>query len=160
MILENDGTKARPVRVFESVLGIVDRGRDHLRVWEATRGIIESDTWLADLAMPFFVLTAIAHVEAAAMYAAKLADTYGDSVNVGYLLNIIEADKKQALRSNEWPRVEGPVAAARNRLGEISENTRRIKEKRDHDLAHLDRRHLRIAFESQAIEGRRFAQGL
>jgi HEPN superfamily AbiU2-like protein len=152
MILENDDAKARSVRVFESVLEIADRGRDHLNAWESIQSWAAADTWLADLTLPFFVLTALAHVEAAAIQAAKLADTHGNSVSVGYLLNVIEGDRKQTSLCNDWPQLKGTVAAGRRLLEEISETTSRIKVKRDRELAHLDRRDLNATNKSQAIE--------
>lgn len=151
MTFEADNAEARPVRVLASVLQIAGRGRDHLRAWESIRSVVDADTWLADLAMPFFVLTAIAHVEAAAMHAAKLTDKQGDSISVNYLFHVIEAERNGSLR-DDWPLLKNIVADGRSRVQEIAETVGRIKEKRDRDLAHLDRRHLNGSYESQAIE--------
>jgi AbiU2 len=151
-IREATGQRPRPVRVLEAVLGIADRGRDHLRAWDSVGSVVQGDTWLADLATPFFVLTAIAHIEAAALHAAKLTDKQRDSINVTYLLNTIEANKKQNLFCDDWPKVKGAIESGRHRLQGIEQTVTRIKEKRDRDLAHLDRRHINATRESQAIE--------
>jgi hypothetical protein len=152
MSLKATVSQARPTRVLASVLQVADRGRDHLRAWESVRSVVDADTWLADLAMPFFVLTAVAHVEAAAMHAAKLTDTQPDSISVDYLLNVIEADRASIVLRNDWPVLRNTVAEGRRRVRDIAETVGRIKETRDRDLAHLDKRHLRSSYESQAIE--------
>jgi hypothetical protein len=152
MIINTDGEDAKSVRVCAAVLKLVDRGRDHLRAWESIKSIVDSDVWLADLAMPFFAVTAVAHVEAAAINAAKLTDTHGDSINVSYLFNIIESERHHVLLRNDWPRLKDVIAAGRVRIQGIAKTVTRIKEKRDRDLAHLDKRQLDATYESQAIE--------
>jgi hypothetical protein len=152
MTFETDVAQGKPARVLASVLQIADCGRDHLRAWASLKNVVDVDTWLADLAMPFFVLTAVAHLEAAAMHAAKLTDTQRDSISVDYLLEIIEGERNGSVLRDDWPRLKEVVAGGRRRLQDIAATVSRIKEKRDRDLAHLDRRHLKGSYESQAIE--------
>lgn len=149
---EQNRQRPRAVRIFEAVSGIVDRGRDHLRAWESLRNVVQTKTALADLAPSFFILTGIAHIEAATLHASKLTDKQPDSANVTYLLNTIEADRRQSFVRDAWPKIKGVIMSARLHLREIDLAVRRIKEKRDRELAHLDRRQIDMSLDWQAIE--------
>src|SRR3954465_1683711 len=100
---EAESQRPRTIRIFDAVMRNVDRGRDHLRIWEDTRKVVHRHVSLTDLAPSFFVLTGIAHLDAATLHAAKLFDRQSDSVNIAYLLNTIEADRHQPLFQKDWP---------------------------------------------------------
>lgn len=151
-----DSRRQRPkaVRVLDAILGIADRGRDHLKIWESLRTLAHEDPALVDVATMFFLMTAIAHIEAATLHAAKLVETQQDSVNITYLLNEIEAARNQSFLRDSFTNVRPVVAAARSRLQHMQQTVIRIKDKRDRDLAHLDRSHINTADESQAIDAK------
>lgn len=150
--LEASRRRPRSVRVLDAVLGNVDRGRDHLRAWEDTGKLVHAEPGLAALAESFIMLTAVAHIETATLYAAKLVDTQPDSASVNYLLNVIEDDRRKPFLRTTWPAVELAIEAARRRLREIDAVIQHIKTKRDRELAHLDKRNVDFTMDVQAIE--------
>jgi hypothetical protein len=152
VIRDADGRRPRAVRVLEAVLGVVDRGREHLRAWESVYAVVHGDSSLADLAAPFFLSTSVAHIETAALHAAKLIDTHGDSINANYLLNVIVEDRRDEALLGDWPHLKNVVASARKQLSDVEQVVARIKGKRDRDIAHLDKVHLNPTYEAQVIE--------
>src|SRR5438094_44443 len=87
--------RPKPVRILDRILEIVDRGRDHLKIWESIGTLVREDPALVDLATLFFMLSGLAHLEAATLHAAKLVETQRDSINITYLLNEIEAARNK-----------------------------------------------------------------
>jgi hypothetical protein len=144
--------RPRAVRVYEAVLRLVDRGEDHLKVWSNIGEVVRRETGLAELATTFFLLSGVAHVEAAALEAAKLFDSHPDSANLAYLLNTLEADRKKKYLSADWPKVQPAVTAARQRLKQIEDVVGRIKQRRDQEIAHLDKRKVDLSPDWQAME--------
>jgi hypothetical protein len=151
-VLEANRQRPKAVRTFEAVLRLLDRGRDHLKVWENLRDLVHSDAALADLAISFFVLSGVAHLEVATLTAANLTDTQGDSTNITFLLNLIQADRKKTFLRHDWLKAKPVVESARLRLHKIGDVVLRIKERRDRELAHLDRRNIDLSPDWQAIE--------
>ena len=150
--LEWKRQRPKPVRVLDAILEIVHRGRDHLLIWESIGTLIREDPTLVDLAALFFILSGVAHLDAATLHAAKLVETQQDSINVTYLLNEIEGARRQEFLVETFSSVKPAVDAARLRLNSMREAVLRIRDKRDRDLAHLDRRHINTNREHQAIE--------
>lgn len=144
--------RPKSVRVLDAILEITSRGRDHLKIWESLRALAHDDPALIDVATMFFIMTGLAHLEAATLHAAKLVETQSDSVNVTYLLNEIEAARNQDFLKDTFPNVRSVIAAARERLKQMQETVTRIKDIRDRDLAHLDRSHINAAEDLQAVE--------
>jgi hypothetical protein len=144
--------RPKPVRILDTILEIVDRGRDHLKIWESMGTLVREDPTLVDLATLFFTLSGVAHLEAATLHAAKLVETQRDSINITYLLNEIEAARNQAFLRPTFSIVNSVVGSARLRLNGLQETVLRIRDKRDRDLAHLDRSHINTTREQQAIE--------
>jgi hypothetical protein len=131
--------RPRPVRVCEAVQGMVDRGRQHLRAWENVRLLVQGDdASLAELAASFFLLTAIAHLEAAALYAAKVTDRHRDSISVIYLLNVLSEDGPSLFHA-DWREINRIVLWGHTQIREAQPLLDEIKAKRDQDLAHFDR---------------------
>jgi hypothetical protein len=151
-MFEASRAKPRIVRIFAGILRLLDRGEDHMRVWKSVRDIVHKDTSLVELATSFFMLTGVAHVEAAALNAAKLTDRHPDSANVTYLLNTIEADRTELVLREDWPRAKIVIVTARQRLLDIAEVIARIKQRRDQEIAHLDRREMDISPDWQGVE--------
>jgi hypothetical protein len=104
-VLEANRHRPKAVRTFEAVLRLLDRGRDHLKVWENLGDLVQSNAALADLAMSFFVLSGVAHLEVATLTAANLTDTQADSTNITFLLNLIQADRNRTFLRNDWSKV-------------------------------------------------------
>jgi hypothetical protein len=69
-----------------------------------------------------------------------------------FLLNTIEADRKETFYLDDWPKLQVAIESGRRRLQEIGAPVSRIKRKRDRDLAHLDRCHINATEDSQAVE--------
>jgi|GEM_PF-4955521 len=143
--------RPRAVRIFEALCRLADRGRDHLQAWGKLHRLVQTDTALVELTGSFFLLTAIAHIEAATLHAAKLTEKQDDSANVTYLLNTIQDERNKLFATSVWPTVKPVIESARLRLQEIESVVQRIKQKRDRELAHLDRRDIDISPDWQAI---------
>ena len=108
-MIEAKARRPKAVRLLETVLDIVDSGRDHLRAWASVGDLFHLQRPLAELATPFFTLTAIAHIEAAALRAAKLNDTHPSSISLPYLLNTIEADRDTPYIRSDWHRAQAGI---------------------------------------------------
>jgi len=143
--------RPRAVRIFEALCGLIDRGRDHLQAGGNLRRLVQTDTGLVELAGSFFLFTGIAHIEAATLHAAKLTEKQDDSANVTYLLNTIHAERNKLFARSSWPTVKAVIESARLRLQEIESVVQRVKQKRDRELAHLDRRDIDMSPDWQAI---------
>jgi hypothetical protein len=150
--LQANARRPRAVRVYEAVLRLVDHGEDHLKVWSAVGEVVRTEPGLAELASTFFLLSGVAHIEAAALAAAKLFDSHPDSANVTYLLNTIESDRNKQYLAADWPKVKPVVAAARQRLKQVEDVVVRIKHRRDQEIAHLDKRSIDLSPDWQGIE--------
>lgn len=143
--------RPRSVRVFEALCRLVDRGRDHLQAWGELHRLVQTDPALVELTGSFFLLTGIAHLEAATLHAAKLTEKQNDSANVTYLLNTIQAERNKLIGPGAWPTIKAIIESARLRLQEIESVVQRVKQKRDRELAHLDRRDIDMSPDWQAI---------
>jgi hypothetical protein len=144
--------RPRVVRVLEALLRISDLGKDHLRAWQNLHAVATADTGLMEVASSFFLLTSIAHLEAAALNAAKLTDRHTDSANVAYLLHLLEADRNDPSVSPDWPSGKKALELAHAHLGKMDKIVLRLKHRRDRELAHLDKRHIDLSPEWQGIE--------
>jgi hypothetical protein len=150
--LESQRQRPKPVRILDAIMGIVDRGRDHLKIWESIGTLVREDPSLVDLAALFFILSGVAHLEAATLHAAKLVEARRDSINITYLFNEIEAARSQEFLRPTFSVVSAVVSVAKIRLTSLQETVLRIRDKRDRDLAHLDRSHINTTREQQAVE--------
>ncbi|HXA15776.1 MAG TPA: hypothetical protein VN380_02195 [Thermoanaerobaculia bacterium] len=144
--------RPRCVRILDALMQVVHLGRDHLLAWEACRAVVLGDAFLADLAPAFFVITGVAHIETAALHAAKLVDQQPNSLNVSYLLNAIAEDRRRAYLHNDWPNVSRAVKSGRHRLTALQPVIDRVKRKRDRELAHIDRRDIDSRWDRESIE--------
>lgn len=151
--LEASRQRPRPIRVFDALLREIDRGRDHLRAWDALRDVVYTHTALADLATSFFILGGVAHIEAATLHATKLTDRQPDSANFTYLLNLIDDSKNKPFLREDWLLSgKDALVLARARLRQIDRTVTRLKVRRDRGIAHLDRREIDISPDRQAVE--------
>lgn len=150
--LAASGQRPRPIRVLEALLRLIDRGRDHLRAWDALRSVVYTHTALVDLATSFFILGGVAHIEAATLHATKLTDRQADSANFTYLLNLIEESRNKEFLRDDWRNGKDVLVVARARLREIDSTVARLKERRDREIAHLDKREIDISPDRQAVE--------
>jgi hypothetical protein len=151
-LMSNMDPEARAVLILSGIAENSARGRDHLAAWQSIGDLLHSDVALVDLAPWFFMLTAVAHIEAATLHAAKLTDRQANALSITYLLNVIEQDSRRAYLRDDWPALRPIVSAARVRLTQLSDTLGHIKEKRDKELAHTDRRELNKWSDAQAVD--------
>ncbi|MCP4601967.1 MAG: hypothetical protein GY847_15870 [Proteobacteria bacterium] len=134
-----DARKRRPkhVKVIDKLDSLRSIGRDHLRAWtEIYRAFKGDERELIALAGWFFVISAVAHLQTAVLHAAKLTERNKDSVNVWYLLNLVESmPGSRELRHG----IKTSVRNCRERLEALEGDLAKIKEQRDLHLAHVDR---------------------
>jgi len=144
--------RPKPVRVLDALLRVADRGRAHLLSWQEIGRLLLTDTGLVDLAGQFFMLTAVAHLETAALHAAKLFDTHRAAVSMTFFLNTIRDHGPQTFGSDELPAVERALTSTQRRIDSLQTALRQIRQKRNRDLAHLDARNIDLADDIQAVE--------
>jgi hypothetical protein len=89
----------------------------------------------------FFNITERSCIESALLSVSKLVIAHGDSINIFYLLNYIEQNP-ETLSGTDKKTVLKKLIENREQLIEISTSIANVKEKRDHTLAHYDKKHI------------------
>jgi hypothetical protein len=129
----------RPLRVLWEIDSILHKGRTYLNAWEeierTTRG---PDGEILATAFLHFCVSGSALLLAAALAATKLLEQRSDSVNMDYLLNLVENDGKRILKG-KWREVRSLIPGDRNALDALREQSTTVRDLRDQRIAHVDR---------------------
>jgi hypothetical protein len=136
--LESLARRPKLVKVIDELDSLVASGRDHLDAWsEIYRAFTSDDRELFALAGRFFLISAIAHLHAAALHAAKLTENHPDSVNLFYLLRLVEYSRPKTREQRHDTKLA--LRYCRERLVALEGDIAAVKELRDLHLAHVDR---------------------
>ena len=149
--LEARTRRPKLVKVIDELDSLVWSGRAHLDAWsEIYRAFNSDDRELFALAGRFFVMSAVAHLHTAALHAAKLTEAHADSVNVLYLLRLVENSSPRTREQKHDTKLV--VRNCRERLVALASDIDAVKEQRDLHLAHVDRSRFNSGMDHFAVE--------
>jgi hypothetical protein len=124
-------------KTLDALIHVLLTAKGHLTIGRGVGKMITDEPEISHAGPTFWALTIYAHLDAAQLLAFKLYDKRPETITVGRLLALAEANP-QIFRHRTAAQVAASVKIARNQIASMKAPLKRIHAKRNRVIAHLE----------------------